>query len=213
MSAATATVATKRRRIASRGVAWGAVGIVIVGFALLCWNQIARTLGAPVSAELAIQDSPSDVGLPSPHGGSATIVGYGFSGVNVDLTHISTQLQWLIAGEITVKFVLTAAVILVVGVVWARTSLGRPFSRLVTVSLAVLAVMAFVLGSGLDALDSLIAQREAFEAVGSSEFGNYYYGGGFAISGLGLLFGVGIGLLATAFAIGARISRDTEGLV
>lgn len=210
MSATGITSALRRERAMPRFVGWSAAGIVVGALALLCWDQIRRTLGAPVDVMLTPETQPH---VPRPHGGTATIDSYGVNGVDVSLTHISTQLQWLIGGELAVKFFLMAAVVLVFGVVWIRASGGRPFSRLVTVSLGVLAVMAFVLGSGLDALDSLIAQRETFEAIGSLDGPNYYSGSGFQITGLGLLFGLGIGVLASAFAIGAKLTRETDGLV
>jgi hypothetical protein len=204
------TAALRHERVMPKFVGWGAAAIVVVALGLLCWDQIRRTLGAPIDVILTPATQPH---LAEPQGGTAKIDSYGVDGIDVSLTHLSTQLQWLIGGEIAVKFVLMAGVILVFGVVWIRTSRGRPFSRLVTVSLAVLAVLAFVLGSGIDALDSLIAQREAFEAIGNLEGPDYYYGGGFQITGLGLLFGFAIGVLASAFAIGARLTRETDGLV
>ncbi|HEY2644290.1 MAG TPA: hypothetical protein VGI56_11115 [Galbitalea sp.] len=200
----------RRPRAIPTFVGWSAAVLVVVALGLLCWDQIRRTLGAPVDVMLTPETQPH---LPRPRGGTATINSYGVDGVDASLTHVSTQLQWLIGSEIALKFILMTAVILVFGVVWVRTSTGRPFSRLVTVSLAVLAVLAFVLGSGLDALDSLITQREAFEAIGNSGGPDFYYNGGFQISGLGLLFGLGIGVLASAFAIGAKLTRETDGLV
>jgi hypothetical protein len=206
MSAAASTRATSRPRVASRSVAWGAAGVVVAALALLCWNQIAHTLGAPIYAQFT---GVATSNLPIPTGGTATVTHYGTNGVGASLTHVSALLQWLIGGEIVVKFVLLAAVLLTAGVLWAQTAAGRPFTRLVIGSLFTLACMVAVLGIGLEVLDSLIYSQESIETFGPVN------GGGLRlqVGGLGLIIGLGIAMLASAFLVGAKLSRDTEGLV
>jgi hypothetical protein len=206
MSAATATVVTRRQRMTSRGVAWGVVGIVILGLALLCWNQIARTLGAPIYVEFS---GVNDSNLPVPAGGTATVTDYGTSAVSASLTHVSVGLQWLIAGGIVVQFVLLAAVLLTAGILWAHTREGKPFAHLVIVSLFTLAGLVAVLGVGLEVLNSLTYDQESIETFGADQS----FGYGLNISGLSILIGLCIAMLASAFLVGAKLSRDTEGLV
>ena len=62
-------------------------------------------------------------------------------------------------------------------------------------------------------LQDFITAREKFEAVGAHPYGSYYLGTGFTLTGVPLLIAIGIAVLASAFAIGARLTRDTEGLV
>jgi hypothetical protein len=194
-----------------RALIWRIVAIiVVVGMALLCWNQIARNLGGVLYFPLQFSDLQH---LPRPSGGSAAVSSYSVGDVTIGLTHISTQLQWMLALETVIQFVLITAVILTIGVVWVRTSAGRPFAPAVTRSLVALAVLVAVAGTGGEVLQNFINAREALEAVGPGTAGDYYLGTGFTLTGTPLLIAIGIALLASAFGIGARLTRDTEGLV
>jgi hypothetical protein len=184
---------------------------VVVGVGLQCWNQIARTLGAPL--EFALDINGTRFGLPRPSGGTATIRGYSVDTVNLELTHVSTQLQWMIGFNIVLQFLLVAVVLLVAGFVWIRTSSGRPFARGVTAALVTLAVTVAVVGTGVELLGSLISLREAQEVLGSHDNSTYFYSGGISVSGLGIGIGLLIGLLATAFGVGSRISRQRARLL
>jgi hypothetical protein len=187
-------------------------GVVVVGSVLACWNQIARDLGAPIPMQLAIDSS--HLGLPRPRGGIATIHDYSVNLVDVDLTHISAQLQWLIAINVVLQFLMMAVVLLAIGVIWVRTSAGRPFARSVTASLVAVAIIVAVAGSASEVLQSWVNNREVYEALGRHESTTYFSSvAGFSFPGLSLIVGLLIGVLASAFAIGSRLARDTEGLV
>jgi hypothetical protein len=210
MSGASAQARAATR--AARVVYGAAAAAVVLGLGLLCWNQIARTLAAPIPMQLAIDSS--HLGLPRPHGGSATIRGYSVNSVDVDLTHISGQLQWLIALGIVLHFLILIVVLLGLGVIWFRTSSGRPFARSVTMSLLAVAVVIGVAGSASEVVQSLINNREQYEALGTNGSGSYFSAvAGFTFTGTYLVAALLIGVLATAFAIGARLTRDTDGLV
>jgi hypothetical protein len=190
---------------------WRTVAVlVVIGMALLCWNQIARNLGGVLYFPLQFSDTQH---LPRPTGGTAVVSSYGVGDVTIGLTHISTQLQWMLGLQTAIQFALITAAILTIGVVWVRTSAGRPFARAVTRSLVALAVLVAVAGSGSDVLQNFINAREKLEAVGANDYGNYYLGTLFSFSGTPIFVAIGISLLASAFAIGARLTRDTEGLV
>ena len=184
--------------------------IVVIGMSLLCWNQIARNLGGVLYFPLQFSDLQH---LPQPNGGTAVVSSYSVGDVTIGLTHISTQLRWMLALETVIQFLLITAVLLTIGVVWVRTSAGRPFATAVTRSLVALAVLVAVVGTGSEVLQNFINAREALEAVGPGTDGNYYLGTGFTISGTSILIANGIAVLASAFAIGARLTRETEGLV
>jgi hypothetical protein len=195
------------------GLRWTDVlwpGAVIAAVALVCWNQIARTLGGPIYTQLAL--GGDDRTLPRPGGGTAVVQSYQAATATVAATHISSQLQWMIASATVLQFLILAAAILTIQVVWVRTSKGRPFARSVTVSLVGLAILVALAGSANDILQSLIGEREAFEILGSGG-SDYYSSEGFSFSGLPILVALGIALLASAFAIGAKLTKDTEGLV
>ena len=184
--------------------------LVVIGMALLCWNQIARDLGGVLYFPLQLSDTQH---LPRPAGGTAIVSSYDVAAVTIGLTRVSTQLQWMLSLQTVIQFVLITAAILTIGVVWVRTSAGRPFARAVTRSLVALAVLIAVAGTGSDILQNFINAREKLEAVGANDYGNYYLGTLFSFSGTPIFVAIGIALLASAFAIGARLTRDTEGLV
>ena len=192
-------------------LAWRIASVVVaVGMALLCWNQIARNLGGTLYFPLQFD---GDHVLPRPHGGTAVVADYSIADVTIGLKHISGQLQWMLGLQTAIQFLLLTAAILTIGVVWVRTSSGRPFAPAVTRSLAALAVLVAVAGNGNEVLQNYIAAREEFEAVGPGSYGTYHLGTLFSLSGGPLLIAIGIAVLASAFAIGARLTRDTEGLV
>jgi hypothetical protein len=198
---------------------------VVIGVGLLCWNQIERTLGAPLDFTLSIDSA--HLGLPKPSGGTATVRGFSVNGIGLELTHVSAQLQWMIGLNYVLQFLILASVLLVIGVVWIRTSAGRPFARGVTAALVILAVTVAVLGTGVELLGSLISLREGYEVLGPHNNATYFNEDGISIPGVGVVAGVLIGLLASAFGIGAHLNRekmrllrdneflerDTEGLV
>jgi len=186
--------------------------LLLVAMALLCWHNIAQTLGNPIDTELADGEG---VKLAAISGGTAHATHTGIVMVGVELTHVSAQLQWLLALSILNDYVIQAAILLVFGIIWVRTSGGRPFARTVTRSLTALSIIVLVLGTLQEALDSWVGLREAFDAVGSnvnltSPYADEY---GFQIHGVWILVAFGLGVLASAFAIGARLTKDTEGLV
>ena len=195
----------------TQSIAWRVIAIVfVVGMALLCWHNIAEALDNPILIHLAYGTGS----LPPVKGGTAVVSHASIATASAELTHASAQLQWLIALSNVNSSVLATAVILVFGVIWVRTSAGLPFARSVTVSLTALSIVVAVLGTFQEVLDSWVGLREAYEAVGNLNYSNPYYDqSGFQVTGLAIYIALGIGVLASAFAIGARLTRDTEGLV
>jgi hypothetical protein len=191
---------------------WSLFGLVIVGIGLLCWNQIARDLASPLTVTLGV--SGNHAGFPKPQGGPATVRWYGVDNVDVELTHISPTLQWMLSLDTVLKFLLVAAGLLVVGVIWFRLSSGRVFAPAVTRSLVGMAALVAVDGAAIEILENFINNREVFEILGNHVDGDYFSASAqFQFTGVELFIAVPIAILASAFAIGARISRDTEGLV
>ena len=194
-------------------VAWWVLAlVVVVGMALLCWRSIHQTLDHPITFQLADAGSPK---LTPITGGPSHATLSGDVTVGVQISHPSSQLQWLLALSVVNASFLQTAVVLVLGIIWARTSSGRPFARTVTRSLAALALVLLVFGTLQDALGSWINLREEYEAVGNNTNlqSAYYYQGGFDLSGVWLLAAIAIWVLAGAFAIGARLAKETDGLV
>jgi hypothetical protein len=101
----------------------------------------------------------------------------------------------------------------------AKSITWRVVAVLFVVAMAVLCwhniaqTLDAVFGTLQSVLDSWVGLREAYEAVGSSPGGFYYDPDGFTISIGWIIVGLAIGVLASAFGIGARLTRETEGLV
>ena len=170
------------RRMSPRAqrIAWWVVGILfVVLMTVLCLNNIRQMSEEPVTTHLAYYGIAS---LEPVSGGTAHATRSSYL-VGVDLTRVSSQLRWLLVGQIVNHFVIETAAGLVLGVIWIRTSAGRPFARSVARSLTALAIIVAVLGSFQEALDSWVDLRAAFEAVGNSEFGHYQDVRGFQIDG------------------------------
>jgi hypothetical protein len=212
------SVAAPRRRMIpamsprTERILWSAVAILFVlAMAALCWNNIRQTLDQPIYAELAFGGDLKPAHIA---GGTAHASATGITTVGVQLTHVSGQLQWLLALSLANMALIQTAVGLVFGVIWVRTSAGRPFARSVSRSLFWLAIVVAVFGTMQEILQSWVSLRESFEAVGNPNFTNVYYNStGFQVSGVNIFIGLGIGVLATAFGIGARLTQETEGLV
>jgi hypothetical protein len=200
-------------------LAWRIVAVAFVaGMALLTWHNVASTLNHPIYAQLAYGGELSPARIT---GGSARADLTGNTTVGVSLTHVSSQLQWLIGLQLANGSVIFTSSVLVFGVVWARTGTGAPFARIVTRALTSLAILVAVLGTLQEALDSWVNMREGYEAVGGFDNTSAYYSAnGFQIGFVSLFIAFGIGVLASAFGIGARVTREraalakeTEGLV
>lgn len=190
---------------------WRTVAILFVlAMAALCWHNIQDTLSHPIYTELAFG---GDLKPARISGGTAQASATGIVTVGVELTHVTTQLQWLI-GLLTVNgSLIQTAVGLVFGVIWIRTSGGRPFAQSVSRSLFWLAIIVAVFGTLQEVLESWVELRESFEAVGNPNFTNVYYNStGFHVSGVWIFVGLAIGVLSSAFGIGARLSRERTAL-
>ena len=203
------------RRITPRTerILWWSVAILyVLAVAASCWSSTSQTLNGPIFTQLAYGGNAK---FERVAGGTAHATITGVTTVGVQLTHVTSQLQWLLVLSNANKSLLLALVGLTFGVVWIRTRGGRPFARSVTLSLSGLAIAVAVLGTFQEFIDAWVRMREAFEAVGSSFLSDtaYYNSDGYEISGLSIFIGLGIGVLASAFAIGARLSKETEGLV
>jgi hypothetical protein len=204
---------TKRMSPRAEAIAWRIVGaLFVVAMAVICWKNISQTLDEPIHAQLGYGGGTT---FETITGGTAHASATGVITFGVQLTRVTPHLQWLIALSNVNSSILTTAVVLVFGVLWIRTSAGRPFAQSVTRSLGALSIIVAVLGTLQEALDSWVRMRAAYEAIGDNlqSTSPYYNAEGFAISGIAIFIALGIGVLASAFAIGARLTRDTEGLV
>jgi cytochrome bd-type quinol oxidase subunit 2 len=191
-------------------IGWVVAIIFVLAVAALCWHNIHQALDNPIQVQLVYSGTSA---LPPVSGGSAVVRVLDNSAVTGELTHASAQLQWLITLSDVNSSLLLAAVVLVFGIVWVRTSSGRPFARTVTRALSALSIIVAVFGTTLEMLNSWVGMREGYDAVGNfTEASRYYSQSNFQITGVSIYIALAIGVLASAFAIGARLTRERAAL-
>lgn len=136
-------------------------------------------------------------------------VRYSFaSTVQVDFDEVpGAAVGWLI-GETAARGILSVGLCVIVALIGYRTWVGRPFGRTVTVSLIVAACLIMVCSISADALAGFAAAA-ATDALDSSLFAGFQI----SVQGQPFSWALGLGVIATAFHIGARMQRDTDTLV
>ncbi|MFL2001045.1 hypothetical protein [Microbacterium sp. A1-JK] len=148
-------------------------------------------------------------------GSSDAPVDGGFETAWVEVANLPAGVRGLLWAE-TALPILTALAISA-AIVWLAAALlrGRPFTRLFPGALAVLAGVIMVAGMASQ-LVGAIARAEtvlflgpADQMTGPGGFAGFWFPLDFSPIGWGL----GIGLVASAFQIGTRLQRETAGLV
>jgi hypothetical protein len=114
---------------------------------------------------------------------------------------------WLV-GETAARGLLSVGLCVIVALIGYRTWIGRPFGRTVTVSLIIAAGLIMVCGISADALAGFAAAA-ATDALDDRLFGGFQI----SVQGQPFSWALGLGVIATAFHIGARMQRDTDTLV
>jgi hypothetical protein len=175
--------------------------IVILGIAGLAALRLVNAFSSGgLTTEVTIPESRGDA-TPS---GDALQVTQGI----VTLQHPDAGLVALMIGTIVLAAVAGILVVISYFVLTAEITRERTFSRRAIRSLYAMSAVVLITTVGCYAMDMAIgrAVRAAagLAAVGTDAPVSYWMG--FAVGG-------GIGLVATAFQRGARLQRETEGLV
>jgi len=145
---------------------------------------------------------------------SPQITGAGYETATVTVSQAPASARWLLWGEVAATSL--AAVGICLALVWlcVRVVRHRPFGRSVNVALLTTAVLVLVGGLATDFLGA-VGRAELVHSLGASATSGDH---GLVPLALELnLAPVGValalGVLGAAFEVGARLQRDTEGLV
>lgn len=152
----------------------------------------------------------------------AQVTGARYESVALTLTDVPASARWLFAAQAGVTALAVVGVLLTLLWLCLRVLRTRPFGRSVTAALAASAALISIGGLASQALEAT-AQAAIVSHIGPDITGGAdtarpegYEGlAGYALNLDLTAVGVGVALavVALAFQIGARLQRDTEGLV
>ncbi len=183
--------------------------ITVAAFLWLSASALGSIVPGETRVEMLIHGEVPNAGTP----GGPGIVSAGYSTASIVATGLSAGTRWLLGGAALITALTTAAV--GGGSAWFLIMLSarRPFQRSLFAT-TIIAGFALVLGpliaTGLDGLGHMQAAVELNPLVDDA------FTVGFTIDGLGVvvpLLGFVVLALAFVFRSGARMQRDTEGLV
>lgn len=202
-------------------VAISALGVLFLSsLAYFAWVSLRQKLVDGVyTVTLGVSGDLLDK-VPVPTTGTATVTGL-FGGneafvstVMLNVTDLSAEATaMLIAGHV-LSFVLYAVLVSSVIYLCIRLLRGRPFARSMTIAAVVVALALIVLGTASDVLTEVLRNTVQTEMLGDGMPPEPYSGGrSFSFPGGYLAAGLAVAVVALAFRIGDRVTRDTEGLV
>ena len=186
-------------------------GLIFAGasvYLLVGAAQVIRMLASPGASTITLLTSSE---IPSPsHDGAPQLVHGVFTTADVVASGLSGGTRALLATGTGLGFLTTAVVLGGVAYLIAALSRGKPFARPLPV-LALIAGATLAIGTLLAQGLTVLGQMSAADELNPVSDDVFIVGGDFNPT---LIF-VGIVVMALAFVFraGARLQRDTEGLV
>jgi len=214
----TASPSTKRRldRLDDWGLRAITGGSLLVGLAALI-AFVMRAVHVLTAATLNI-DGLQLVNPRSPEFASEVpaIADARYDSVTLVIEGLPAAVRWLLVSQATVAALLGIGLCLIVFILGMRLLGGRPFARSATWSIFAAAVLVMVTGVFAPFLEALTQAQvvqflgDAVTAKGGAE-GLMLFG--VTIDAAPFGWGLALGVVATAFQLGERLQRDTDGLV
>ena len=211
---AQAFAAAHRPRLVERIVLCVAIGLGLFWIGYSAYFSVLSLRQKFVDGIYSIELGVSGTQLPPPTTGSATVTDVWTGPARANITDLTPETTALVIAQHILSFALGALVVGAGIFLCVRVLRGRPFARAMTMTFWIAAVALIVVGSALEVMTSALANTLTLEALGSGPPPEPYTGGGAVnFPGAYLLVGLGVAAIAVAFHSGARLSRDTEGLV
>lgn len=178
--------------------------IMMIFGAIALWQALQGTVTATVQ-------SPSGPGVPSSYGGVELTVGDSLA----LFSDAPTGMRWLAAGQIILVLLLMGVGIIAVVKLRSALTSGRPFAPAITTLLGVAAVALLIHATAGSLLDGLLAAQAHNHLAAAGYPGFFARSGNFSmqLNVPGFLAGLVLGLIAGVFEVGARMQRETEGLI
>lgn len=186
--------------------------IALVYAIIAAVSSVGQLLQAVSSAGMHITlDANLPVSLDADDGGTATILSGSFSSADLVLTGVSSTARALLGTGILVTGIMHVTLAVAFALLCISLVRGRPFTRsmtwLLTAASAIL-MIGGVLGQGCIAFSQFMVASELSGEPTTSAFPIAAN-----IDLLPIIVGIGLGAVASAFEIGQRLQRDTDGLV
>ena len=198
----------KSERVAVAGLAAIALAYAVIA----AIGSISQLLQALTSTGMHITlDADSPVPVDAAGSGTATILSGSFASADLIVTGASSTARALLGTGILVTGIMHVTLAVAFALLCLSLVRGRPFTRsmtwLLTAASAIL-ILGGVLGQGFIAFAQFMV---AAELTGDSLDGAFPIAAD--LNFLPILVGIGLGAVASAFEIGQRMQRDTDGLV
>ncbi|WP_167050603.1 hypothetical protein [Salinibacterium sp. ZJ77] len=178
-------------------IAGAAAAIALVEAGLLI-ARVVDLLTGPVVVRRVPTESPVDAGF----------AGATFDRVDVPVSDPSAGIRGFLIASETTSSLLSIGICLVLAWLCLRVFLGRPFGSAATWGVGAVSLLVIIAGLGTPFFDGMAAQRVATD-LGIAELPTFLVEVDLAPIGWGLA----IAVVGSAFEIGQRLQRDTEGLV
>lgn len=203
MNAATRSPVSRGEAFALGLLATGAISIAVAALVAMIQGAVAL-FGDDVTVRM-----PVTGGEVSALDGVSGVVAAQYASADVTFDALPAGVSWLLFLEGALPAIATIGVCVVAW--WLGVSLisGRPFRRAMSTSIGIVACLAIV-GSVFGQLCGAFGRAVLVEDIDTGEiFWPFLLELDLAAVG----WGFALALVAGAFAIGARLQRDTEGLV
>lgn len=196
----------------SRGDRAGIVVFMIAGIAIIAWSAfaaVARIYEVLLGEHIAVPVRFSDTTIAVPIGEAGSSISMTVDAATVSATHL-TQAGFVAAIVASLlSFLIVSTIVVCLLMLAARSLRGEIFSRRNT-RLVVTAGMTALVGFGLSSVVTGIVGAETLHSLG----GDFTKTVLFVADPLPfVLFAFAFGIVATAYTVGAKMQRETAGLI
>lgn len=176
----------------------GAAAVIALIELIRLVMRIVELAAGPVVVRGVPTESPLDAGF----------AGATFDRVDVPIADPSASIRGFLMASETLSALLAIGICATLAWLCMRVFLGRPFGPAATWGIGGVSLLVIAAGLGIPFFDGMAAQRVAVD-LGLEQLPTFLVEVDLAPIGWGLA----IAVVASAFEIGQRMQRDTEGLV